>query len=60
MTAVDSKYADTDDFDLIDELAEKANLELPDAIKEIRDADIKHKTTCSKEEMISVVENFLK
>ncbi|MCR4744997.1 MAG: threonine synthase [Lachnospiraceae bacterium] len=60
MSAVDSKYADTDDFDLIDELAAKANLELPDAIKEIRNADIKHKTTCSKEEMISVVENFLK
>ena len=59
MTAIDEKYKDADDFELIDELAAKGNLEIPDAINDIRNADIKHKTNCSKDEMLSVVREFL-
>ncbi len=60
MTAIDDKYRDRDDFELIDELSAKGNIEIPEAINEIRNADIKHKTVCRVDEIPSVVEAFLK
>ncbi len=60
MTAIDDKYKDKDDFELIDELSSKGNIEIPDAINDIRNADIKHKTICSVDEMPAIVESFLK
>ncbi|SKC06545.1 threonine synthase [Lachnospiraceae bacterium] len=61
MTAVDQKYASVeDDFALADELSKIGNVEIPNAIEEIRSAEILHKTNCEIAEMQSVVENFLK
>ena len=59
MCAIDEKYGNVDDFELIDELSAKGNIEIPDAINDIRNAEIKHKTVCTAEEMPSVVESFL-
>ena len=61
MIAVDKKYESVeDDFELADELSKIGNVEIPNAIEEIRNADILHKTTCEISEMQSVVEDYLK
>ena len=60
MTAIDAKYDSMEDFALIDELSKLGNVEIPDAINEIRNADIRHKMECSVEGMKETVEDFLK
>ena len=59
MNAIDPKYDEMGDFELVDELSKIANVEVPNAIDEIRTAPVLHDTVCDKEEMKDVVMKFL-
>lgn len=59
MNAIDSKYDKMEDFELVDELSKLGNVAVPQAIEEIRHADIVHNCICEIHEMQSVVKNFL-
>ena len=59
MNAIDAKYDAMDDFTLVDELSKIGKVEVPQAIEEIRNADIRHNTVCEVEEMPAVVKKFL-
>ncbi len=59
MNAIDAKYDAMGDFALVDELSRIANVKVPAAIEEIRTAPVLHDTICDKEDMKSVVMNFL-
>ena len=59
MNAIDSKYDTWEDFELVDELSKLGNIEVPNAIEEIRNAEILHNTVCEVNEMESVVKAFL-
>lgn len=59
MNAIDSKYEAMEDFELVDELSRLGNIEIPNAIEEIRNADIRHNTKCETEEMENIVKVFL-
>lgn len=60
MNAIDGKYDALTDFELVDELAVIANVTIPDAIEEIRTAEVLHNTECEISEMTDVVKGFLK
>lgn len=59
LKAIDSKYENMDDFELLTILSKLSNVSEPNAIKEIRKADIKHTGVCERSEMKSVVKNFM-
>ena len=59
MTAIDGKYADKDEFDLVDELSRISGTEIPKAIEEIRNADIRHTRECDAAEMKQAVREIL-
>ena len=59
MEAIDEKYASMGDFELVDELCKLANVAVPNAIEEIRSAEIRHNNICEVDEMQQVVKNFL-
>lgn len=59
MDAIDTKYDVMTDFELVDELSRIANVAVPQAIEDIRSAQIRHQTECEVEEMPQVVERFL-
>ncbi len=59
MNAIDEKYDAMDDFALVDELSKIGNVAVPQAIEEIRNAEIRHDTVCEVEEMPIVVKQFL-
>lgn len=59
MNAIDAKYDAMTDFELVDELSRIANVAVPQAIEDIRSAEIRHQTECEVEEMPQVVEQFL-
>ncbi len=60
MNAIDPKYDAMDDFTLIDELSKIANVEIPQAIEDIRSAPVVHDHVCEINEMPDVVRGFLK
>ena len=60
MNAIDPKYGSMEDFALVDELSRIGNVEVPQAIEEIRNAKVLHDTVCEVEEMPDVVRSFLK
>ena len=60
MDAIDHKYDSMSDFELVDELSRIANVAVPQAIEEIRNAKVLHDTVCEVDEMPQVVKNFLK
>ena len=60
MEAIDGKFADMDDFALVDELSKIANVTIPNAIEEIKTAPVLHTLVCDKEDMKKVVVDFLK
>ena len=60
MDAIDHKYDSMSDFELVDELSRIANVAVPQAIEEIRNARVLHDTVCEVDEMPQVVKNFLK
>ncbi len=49
----------TDDFEKVDRLSEIANVKVPNAVEEIRNAEILHDTVCEVNEMEKVVLDFL-
>ena len=59
MNAIDTKYDTMTDFELVDELSKLANVVVPGAIEEIRNAQIRHSTVCEVAEMKQVVRDFL-
>jgi len=59
MEAIDDKYGQMEDFALIDIMKEVSGVELPKAIEEIRNAEIKHKTVVEVGEMEKTVKAFL-
>jgi len=59
MNAIDEKYDTMDDFALVDELSRIGKVAVPQAIEEIRKAEVRHKTVCEVEEMPAVVKQFL-
>ena len=60
MDAIDEKYDSMTDFELVDELSKIANVKVPQAIEDIRSAEVLHKTVCEVDEMPKVVKEFLK
>ena len=59
MSAIDPKYKGQDDFKLIEELQKVSGTELPNAIKEIMNAEIRHNTECDVDHMEQTVKNIL-
>ena len=59
MSAIDSKYTGQDDFKLIEELQKVSGTEIPNAIKEIMNAEIRHNTECDVDQMEQTVKNIL-
>ena len=59
MDAIDPKYDSLSEFELVDELSKIGNVKIPQAIEEIRSAEVRHTTVCEVEEMPKVVKQFL-
>ncbi len=59
LDAIDPAYEGMDDFTLADELSKIANVPVPKAIEEIRNAPVLHNTVCEKDEMADMVCRFL-
>lgn len=59
MSTIDPKYKGQDDFKLIEELQKVSGTELPNAIKEIMNAEIRHNTECDVDQMEQTVKNIL-
>ena len=60
MDAIDQKYDTMGDFELVDELSKIANVTVPNAIEEIRTAEVIHNNICDADQMKQVVKDFLK
>ncbi|MBQ7765565.1 MAG: threonine synthase [Lachnospiraceae bacterium] len=59
MEAVAGSVENKSDFELIDKLSQIANVSIPNAIEEIRTAEVLHDTVCDKEDMKNQVKKFL-
>ena len=59
MSAIDPKYKGQDDFKLIEELQKVSDTEIPNAIKEIMNAEIRHNTECDVDQMEQTVKDIL-
>lgn len=59
MTAIDSRYEGTEDFDLIDSMEVVSNVPIPKVIGEIRDAEILHNLECDADRMKDTVKTIL-
>ena len=59
MAAIAPDKADGEDFALVDALCEISGVCVPNAVEEIRTADILHKTVCEVEDMCKEVKGFL-
>uniref|UniRef100_UPI004057041D threonine synthase n=1 Tax=Agathobacter sp. TaxID=2021311 RepID=UPI004057041D len=59
MAAIDETYSQWEDFALVDELSRLGNVEIPNAINEIRTAPVLHNTVCEVGEMEKVVRDIL-
>lgn len=55
MKAIDPAFSKEEDFKLIDILSKTANVEIPNAIDEIRTAPVVHDTVCNIDEMKKLV-----
>ncbi len=60
MNSIDPEYDKKTDFELIDDLCKISNVEIPQAIEDIRTAPVLHKTECDIDEMKNVIAGFLK
>ena len=59
MNAIDPKYDDMGDFELVDELSKIGNVKVPNAIEEIRTAPVLHDTVVEVDGMEDIVEKIL-
>ena len=60
MGAIDPAYQEMEDFALVDKLCELSNVQVPQAIEEIRSAPVRHKKVCEVDQMVDAVREFLK
>ena len=60
MTAIDANYDALEEFDLIDTLEIISNVDIPNAVEEIRNAEILHNLECDADKMEETVKNILK
>ncbi len=49
-----------DEFNIIEELANKANIKIPKAITSLKNKEVLHKNNCNKEDMKDLISAFLK
>lgn len=59
MKAIDKRFENREEFVLIDELERVSQVEVPNAIEEIRDADILHTGECDVDKMKDTVKQIL-
>ena len=59
MNAIDEAYDAKSDFELVDELSALAKVKVPQAIEDIRNAQVLHDTVCDKTEMLATVKKIL-
>ncbi len=59
MTAIDDKYDALEEFDLIDSLEVISNVDIPNAVEEIRNAEILHTRECDADKMEETVKEIL-
>jgi threonine synthase len=59
MTAIDAKYQNWEEFELVDELAKLSNVPEPEAVKEIRTAPVRHNHVCEVNAMEATVKQWL-
>ena len=59
MSAIDSRYGEVDELELIDTLEVLSNVDVPRAIDEIRDAEILHTLECDADKMEETVKGIL-
>lgn len=59
MDAIDPKYDALSDFELVDELSKIANVKVPNAIEEIRNAEVRHNNLVEVDGMEDIVKKFL-
>ncbi len=59
MESIDTRYASQSDFDLVDELHKLSGVEIPQAIEDIRSAEVLHNTVCDKSDMEKTVRTIL-
>lgn len=59
MVAIDPKYDSMGDFELVDELSKIGNVKVPNAIEEIRNAEVRHNYLVEVDGMKDIVKKFL-
>ena len=59
MTAIDEKYDAMDEFQLIEELHQVSGFPIPNAIDEIRNAEVRHTRECDADKMKETVKDIL-
>jgi len=59
MTSIDGVYDQLEEFDLIDALEVISNVEIPNAVEEIRNAEILHTLECDADKMEETVKHIL-
>lgn len=59
MNAIDAKYNELSDFELVDELCKLSQVSVPQAIEDIRTAPVLHDTVCEVNEMCDNVKKIL-
>ena len=59
MDPINPEYDKLDDFELIDELSKIANVKIPNAIEEIRNAEVRHNNLVEVDGMEAIVKKFL-
>lgn len=59
MNAINDDYDKQSDFELVDELARLSGVKVPQAIEDIRSAEVRHTIVCDKEQMLDEVKKFL-
>lgn len=60
MTAIDDKYASADEIQLLEELQNASKVAMPQAIKDILDAEVLHTLECDADKMEETVKEILK
>lgn len=60
MSAIDEKYSGIEELELVEELGKISNTSMPNAIKEIKQAEILHTLECDVEDMEETVKQILK
>ncbi len=59
MTSISDAYKDADEFELLEKLQETSKTEMPQAIKDILDANVLHKIECDPDKMKTTVKDIL-